>query len=106
MCRADPEAIKLFRPGAQDELAEYQAPQGLEPTSVIVGIHEQVQMRSKLVVDVVVVALDRRILDRAVHSRDLSVGPKMIHLGKPILDVVLVAYAVDDVQAIVDVLPA
>lgn len=40
---------------------------------MIVGIDEQVQMRSKLVVAVVVLALDRRVLDRAVHPLDLSV---------------------------------
>lgn len=73
---------------------------------MIVGIDEQVQMRSKLVVAVVVVALDRRLLDRAVHPLDLSVGPRMVHLGKPMLDVVLVADAVEDVLAIVDVLSA
>ena len=44
----DLEAIGLFRPGVQGELGGCQAPQGLEPTSVVVGIDEQVQMRSKL----------------------------------------------------------
>ena len=71
---------------------------------MIVGIDEQVQMRSKLVVAVVVVALDRRILDGAVHPLDLPVGPRMVHLGQSMLDVVLVADAVEDVLTIVDVL--
>ena len=40
---------------------------------MIVGIHEQVKMRSELVVAVVVVALDGGVLDRAVHPFDLTV---------------------------------
>lgn len=35
----------------------------------------------------VVEALDRGILDGAVHALDLSVGPRMPRLGEPVLDV-------------------
>ena len=70
---------------------------------MIVGIHEQVQMRSELVVAVVVVALDRRVLDCAVHPLDLTVGPGMVHLGEPMLDAMLVADAIEDVLAVVDI---
>ena len=73
---------------------------------MIVGIDEQVQMRSKLVVAIVVVALDRRVLDRAVHPLALSFGSRMVHLCQPMLDVMLVADAVEDVLAVVDVLSA
>ena len=73
---------------------------------MIVGIDEQVQMRSKLVVAVVVVALDSRLLDPATRPLDLSVGSRMVPIGQPMLDVVLVTDAVKDVLAIVDVLVA
>ena len=33
-------------------------------------------------------AFDGRFLNRAVHPLDLTVGPKMVRLGKPVLDVI------------------
>ena len=45
-------------------------------------------MAAQLGVVVVVVALDGGVLDRAVHAFDLAVGPRMIRLGQPVLDVV------------------
>ena len=38
---------------------------------------------------VVVVALDRRILDRAVHSLDLTIRPRMPRLGQAMVHIVL-----------------
>ena len=60
-------------------------------------------MASKLVVALVVVAFDRRVLDRAVHSLDLPIGPGMVHLGQAMIDVVFVADPIEDVLAVVDV---
>ena len=37
---------------------------------------------------VIVIAFDRRVLDRAVHPLDLTDGPRMVRLGKPVLDVI------------------
>ena len=37
---------------------------------------------------VVVIALDGGVLDGAVHSLDLAVGPGMLGLGQPMIDVV------------------
>ena len=74
---------------------------------------------------VVVVALDGRVLERAVHPLDLTVRPSraapsirarrdgdhqvaegMVHLGQPVLDPVLVADPVEDMLAVPDVLLA
>ena len=44
----------------------------------------------------VVEAFDGRLLDRAVHPFDLSVGPRMVRLCEPVLDVVCLA---DHVEA-------
>jgi hypothetical protein len=41
-------------------------------------------------------AFDGRLLDRAVHPLDLTVGPGMVRLGEPVLDVVRFA---DHVEA-------
>ena len=35
---------------------------------------------------VVVEALDGRVLDRPVHSLDLTIGPRVVGLGQPVLD--------------------
>jgi len=34
------------------------------------------------------VAFDRRVLDRAVRSLDLTVGPGVARLGQPMVDIV------------------
>jgi len=44
----------------------------------------------------VIEAFDRRLLDRAVHPLDLTVGPGVVRFGKSMLDVVRVA---DHVEA-------
>lgn len=41
-------------------------------------------------------AFDRRVLDRAVHPLDLAVRPRMVRLGQPMLDPVVLA---DHVEA-------
>jgi hypothetical protein len=46
-----------------------------------------IEMISELGVIVVVIALDRRFLDRPVHSLDLSIGPRMHRLRQPVFDV-------------------
>ena len=45
-----------------------------------------------------------RIATRGLFN--LIRGPRMVHLGQPMLDVMLVADAVEDVLAVVDVLSA
>lgn len=65
---------------------------------MIVGIHEELEVLSEWVVAVVVVALNGRILDRANHSLDLTIGPGVVHLGQPVLDVVFSADAAEDVR--------
>ena len=53
-------------------------------------------MRPKLVVAFVMEAFDGRLLDGAVHPFDLPVGPWMVWLREPMLDVVGLA---DHVEA-------
>lgn len=48
---------------------------GLQPSAVIVGIDEVIEVCDQLIVAIVVIALDRRFLDGAVHPLDLTVGP-------------------------------
>ena len=52
-------------------------------------------MAAKLVVAVVVVALDGRVLDRPVHPPDLTIRPRMVRLGQPMLNPVGLANHVE-----------
>ena len=54
-------------------------------------------MPAELIVAVVVEALDGGIFDGAVHALHLSVRPRMVDLGEPVLDAVLVASHVEHV---------
>jgi hypothetical protein len=48
-------------------------------------------------VAVVVEPLRGGVLDRAVHSLDLTVCPRVLHLGHPVLDPMFPADALEDV---------
>ena len=41
--------------------------------------------------------------DEPFHAFDLAVGPRVVHLGQPVLDAVLGVCAVEDVLAVVDI---
>ena len=43
-------------------------------------------MHPELDVAIIVVALDGRVLDRAVHPLDLTIGPRVVRLGQTVLD--------------------
>ena len=77
-----------------------EAAQGLEPAGMVVGIQEELQMRSELLVAVVVVALDGGVLEGSVHALDLTIGPRVIGLGQAVLDLVLAADPVEHMQAV------
>ena len=49
--------------------------EGLKPSCEIVSINEFGEVLFELGMIVVMEALDRRLLDRAVHSFDLPIGP-------------------------------
>jgi hypothetical protein len=45
-------------------------------------------MLTQLVVIVIMVAMDSSLLDRSVHAFDLAIGPGMLDLGQPVINVV------------------
>ena len=85
--------LKVNRSGSlvqQWQIALY----GVRPLSVFrrrpnVGADEVGQVAAKLVVRLVVEALDGCFLDGAVHAFDLTVGPGMAWFGKSMVDVIL-----------------
>ena len=68
----------------------------LEPTKLM-------QVCSPRVMAVVVVALDRHVFDRVIDPLDLSMGPRMVHLAQTVFDAMLVADAIEDMLAAVDI---
>ena len=98
--RIEPEAFWLFRPGLADELVGGKAAQSLEPASVVVGIHEQLQVQPEFVVASVMVALDRGVLDGSVHPLDLTVRPWAARLGQAVLDLRLLARPFERMPAV------
>ena len=74
-----------------------EAAQGLEPACLVVGVDEQHKVTTQLIVIVVVVAFDGRVLDCAVHSFDLTIGPRMVRLRQTMLDPVLPATHIEHV---------
>jgi hypothetical protein len=45
-------------------------------------------MLAQLIVIVIMVAMDSSLLDRSVHAFDLAIGPWMLDLGQPVINVV------------------
>ena len=95
MVRIEPEAFRLLLPTLADVLVGRQPSQGLETFGEVVGREELREMFPELLVSLIVIALDRRLLDRAIHPLDLSVCPGMIDFRQPMLDAVPLADAVE-----------
>ncbi len=91
-------SVWLDCPYFADVLEGGEAFEGLEPSSIIVGIDEVVEVGFELLMAVVMVAFDSCLLDRSVHPFDLAIGPGMLDLGEPVLDTVLVAAEVEHVR--------
>ena len=64
----------------------------------VVGGDEGQDMSLQAFQVVVVVDLDRGVLDRAVHPLGLAIGPRVVGLGQPVLDAMFDADAVEDVR--------
>ena len=65
--RVEDEASRLFCPDVADVLIGREPFEDLETASEVVGHHEVGQMRSELLVTVVVIAIDRRFLEGTVR---------------------------------------
>ena len=79
--------MRLICPALADELVWGQALEGLETAGEVVGIDEVSEMLAQLVVTVVVIAMNGRLFDRAVHALNLAIGPRMPWLGEPVINV-------------------
>lgn len=94
------EAIGLVCPCLADELVWCEPAKALEAAGEIVGGDEVVEVSPELIVAVVVESLDGRVLDGAIHSLDVAVGPRMVDAGEAVLDAMLGAAQVEHVREI------
>jgi len=63
-----------------------------------VGVDEVGKVSFELIVSIVMVALNGRFLDRAVHALDLTVCPRMLDLGQAMFDAVFLAADIEHVR--------
>src|SRR5438046_9759391 len=100
MDRIENESSALFCPGTADVFVRGKAFQDLETTGEVVSGDEVDQVGSALVVAVIVIAVDGRLFDRAVHPLDLPIGLWVIGLGQRMLDAVGWAGLIEAVQPV------
>ena len=81
------EPLWLVCPGFADEFVWCEAFEGLEAFGEVVGLDEVSEVVAELVVGVVVEPPDGSVLDGAVRAFDLAIGPRMLWLGQPVIDV-------------------
>ena len=95
MVRVDCKPFRLGCSDFADVFVGCQAAQGLQPSAVIIGVDEVLEMGRQLGMAVIVIAFDCCLLDRTVHAFDLTVGPWVLRLGKPVFDVMAPTSAVE-----------
>ncbi len=87
MERVEDESFWLCLPNFADEFVGREAFEGLEAFGEVRGLDEIGEVAAELIVGVVVEAPDGCVLDGAVHSLDLAVGPGMPWLGQSVINV-------------------
>ena len=80
--------LRLFCPSLADIFIGGEAREGFQSSSKMVRHHEAVQMGFQVVMRSVVIPVDGRFLQGAVHAFDLSIGPGMLRLGHPVFNAV------------------
>ena len=82
------ESFRLICPAFADELIWGQPFQSFETAGEVVGIDEVGKMLAQFIVVVIVIAMNGRLFDGAVHAFDLAIGPRMPWFGAPVINVV------------------
>jgi|GEM_PF-1389898 len=99
MDRINDESIWLRSPARADVFVGREPRECLQAPSEVVGVNEVLQVLPKLVVTLVVEALDGGLFDRSVHTFDLSIGPRMVWFCRAVLDALGRTRAVEHVHA-------
>ena len=90
----------MKRPGSFVQASQMSPFQDLETASEVVGRDEVGQVRSELLVTVVVIAIDRRFLEGTVHALDLTIRPRVVGFGQAVFDTVGSADLVEAVDPV------
>jgi len=77
----------LICPGFADGFVRREPLERLQAVPKVVGLDEVGEVLPKLIMALVVEALDGRVLDGPVHPLDLTVRPRMARLGQTMFDV-------------------
>jgi len=85
--RIEYESLGLLRRELADELVRREAFERLQAARKIVYFDKVGEIRSQLCVRFIEIALDRRVLDRAVHSLAVTIRPRMFGLGQAMVDI-------------------
>ena len=93
-------AFRLFLPAFDDVFIGRKSLEGFKPFGEVVGTHEVVEMFFPLLVSFVVIAFDRRFLQRPVHAFDRAVCPRMAWLGEPMLDAMLLTGVIEGMNKV------
>ena len=96
--RIKPKAFRLLLPTLADVLVGRQPSKHLESFGKVISREKLREMLFELLVRLIVVALDRRLLDGAIHPLDLSVSPRMIDFRQTMFNSVFVTDAVKQVH--------
>lgn len=99
MERVESETFGLGCPDFADVFVGRQPLEGLEPFGEIVGCDEVAEMGLELIMAFVVIPFDGGVLDGSVHPLDLTVGPRMVGLGQPVVDAMAPAGPVEGMAA-------
>lgn len=89
MDRVEIESLWFGCPDFADVFVGGEALEGPEPLGKVVGYYEVAEMTPKLVMGLVVEALNRGFLDGPVHPFDLAIGPRVSRFGQAMIDVIL-----------------
>ena len=80
MIRVEFKSFWLFFPDAGHIFERREPSEDLEPSTVILGIDDDVEMLPQRIMVALLVAFDGGILDSAVHPFDLTIGPRLLGL--------------------------
>src|ERR1700694_4685387 len=97
--RIQSESLRLLCPELTDPLKGCEPTKTLQALGEVVGIEERGQVCSQALVGVVIEPSDRGVLDGAVHSFDLPIGPRMFEFREAMLDPQLRAGEVEGMGA-------
>ena len=86
----------LFVPALTDVLIGCESFERFESLREVISHQESLEMLFQVVVGLIVVLFHGGLFERAVHPFDLAIGPRMVGLGQPMVNTMLVTNPIKD----------